>query len=214
MGSSRTRSPPEAASVPRPAVTPVIRPALSTSATDGSDERHATACPDTGCPRASTTRATSRATPPSPSRTSESPWSQMAAGRERTRMRDCAIRPPAAATTVDTPGDRATTVPALSTEATDVSVEVHPTPTPATTPPCASVMVMASWIESPMAQAVSAMGRTPIQRTWSAGSERTDDTMETRAAPADSEPAPHFHALTIQVGPASAASRFEEAMRR
>ena len=36
--------------------------------------------------------------------------------------------------------------------------------------------------------------------------------METRAAPADSEPAPHFHAWTIQVAPdpAAAASRFEE----
>ena len=104
-------------------------------------------------------------TPPSPSRSSESPWSQMAAGRGRTRMRDCAIRPPAAATTVAAPGERATTVPALSTEATEVSVEVHPTRTPGTTPPCASVMVMASWMVSPMAQAVSAMGRTPIQRT-------------------------------------------------
>ncbi len=131
-------------------------------------------------------------------------------------MRDCAIRPPAAATTVAAPGERATTVPALSTEATEVSVEVHPTRTPGTIPPCASVMVMASWMVSPRAQAVSAMGRTPIQRTWSAGSERTDEMMETRAAPADSEPAPHFQAWTIQAAPdpAAAASRFEEAMWR
>ena len=41
-------------------------------------------------------------------------------------MRACAMWPPAAATMVVAPGDRTTTVPALSTDATDVSVLVQP----------------------------------------------------------------------------------------
>ena len=116
---------------------------------------------------------------------------------------------------VAAPPARATTVPALSTDATALSVLVHPTLTPGRTPPCASVRVVASWIVSPIAQAVSAAGASPIQRTCCAPViDRTEDMMLTRAAPADSEPAPHFHALTIQVGRGSATltSRLEDAM--
>ncbi len=89
----------------------------------------------------------------------------MAEGRWRTRMRDCAILPPAPATMVVLPGARATTAPAESTVATDVSVLVHPTAMRGITPPRPSVTVVASWTVSPMAHAVSAAGATPIQRT-------------------------------------------------
>src|SRR6478735_3627884 len=121
---------------------------------------------------------------------------RIAAGRGRTTMRACAIRPPAAATTVAAPGARDTTAPALSTEITEVSVLVHPTRTPGSTLPCASVMVVASCRVSPSDHAVSAAGATPIQRTSAPAMDRTEERIETRAAPADSEPAPHFHART------------------
>src|SRR6476661_9969327 len=165
------------------------------------------------CCRASTTRATSRSTVSSGRRSTESPKTRMAAGRGRTTMRLWAMCPPAAATTVAAPGARATTAPPLSTAATDVSVLVQPTRTPGRTPPCASVSVVASCRVSPSDQAVSAAGDTPIQRTCSAPvMDRTEDRMETRAAPADSEPAPHFQARANSDGePSSAvAARLEE----
>ena len=180
-------------------MTAVRRAALSIAAIDGSAERQATLSPATGWRRASTTRATSRVAAPSGTRSRLSPNTRIAAGRGRTSTRACAIRPPAAATIVAAPGARATTDPPLSTTATELSVLVQPTLTPGRTPPCPSVMVVASCSVSPSAHAVSAAGATPIQRTcctWLM--ERTEEMMETRAAPADSEPAPHFHARTNQ----------------
>src|SRR6476661_138378 len=159
------------------------------------------------CCRASTTRATSRRTVSSGTRSTESPKMRMAAGRWRTTIRPCAMCPPAAATTVAAPDDRATTAPPLSTAATDVSVLVQPTRTPGRTPPCASVSVVASCRVSPSDQAVSAAGATPIQRTCSAPvMDRTEERMETRAAPADSEPAPHFQARANSDGEVSSAA--------
>src|SRR5689334_729785 len=130
----------------------------------------------------------------------------MAAGRGRTRILLCAMCPPAAATIVTAPGARAITAPPLSTAATAVSVLVQPTRTPGSTPPCASVSVVASWSVSPSDQAVSAAGATPIQRTCSAPViDLTDEMMETSAAPADRVPAPHFQARANTDGGASSA---------
>src|SRR5689334_22750793 len=114
--------------------------------------------------------------------------------------------PPAAATMVTAPGARASTAPPLSTAATAVSVLVQPTRTPGSTPPCASVSVVASCRVSPRDHAVSAAGATPIHRTCSAPViDRTDEMMETSAAPADSVPAPHFQARANSDGGASSA---------
>ena len=100
-----------------------------------------------------------------------------AAGAPRSRA--CAMRPPAAATTVAAPGARATTTaPALSTEPPRYRCWSTPRARPGSTPPCASVMVVASWRVSPSDQAVSAAGATPIQRTCSAPViDRTEERM-------------------------------------
>jgi hypothetical protein len=59
--------------VTRPAVTAESRAALSTEATEGSADRQAMLWPGSAWRRASTTRATIRATPPSGTRSTESP---------------------------------------------------------------------------------------------------------------------------------------------
>jgi hypothetical protein len=74
------------------------------------------------------------------------------------------------------PPFRATTVPALSTDATAVSVLLQVVGAPSKAFPLASVAVTASWIVSPIEVAVSAVGVIPTQRTaaWASASVATE----------------------------------------